>query len=71
MWVIETQLIITHLNTAETVHSGEFSTTDQYTNREWAREAESVYECVIGNIQALSVAINEGLEQWFVVGDGL
>lgn len=25
----------------------------------------------LGHIQALSVAINQGLEQWLVVGDGL
>lgn len=34
-------------------------------------ERESVCLCVTGYVQALPVAINEGLEQRFVVGDGL
>lgn len=37
--------------------------------RESELEGESL--CVISYVQALPVAINEGLEQWFVVGDGL
>lgn len=47
----------------ERVHSGQYSTTDQYPNRESA--------CAIGHVQALPVAIDEGLEQRLVVGDGL
>lgn len=34
-------------------------------------KGECVFECAMGYVQALPVAIDEGLEQWLVVGDGL
>lgn len=52
---------------AQSVLSGAFSTSNQYTSRLWDQKCRSE----LGYIQALSVAVNKGLKQWFVVGDGL
>lgn len=52
---------------AQSVLSGAFNTSNQYTSRLGDQRIGNE----LGDIQALSVAINKGLEERFVVGDGL
>lgn len=52
---------------AQSVLNGAFNRSNQYTSR--LRDQKRGSE--LGYIQALSVAVNKGLEQRLVVGDGL
>lgn len=41
------------------------------THQNTSRVAEKQSACLIAYAQAFSAAVNESLEQWFIMGDGL